>query len=84
MERFFLIFSVIGLWGCQLPSMIPADKYIEPHPVESQETPIIYESVWQRIDDKSSFKKGLTISFTSFGLSLGLIGFGYFRRKKDE
>jgi uncharacterized membrane protein YfhO len=36
------------------------------------------------IYDKSSFKKGLTISFTSFGLSLGLIGFGYFRRKKDE
>ena len=36
------------------------------------------------IYDKTSFKKGLTISFTSFGLSLGLIGFGYFRRKKDE
>ena len=36
------------------------------------------------IYDKSSFKKGLTISFTSFGLSLGLIGFGYLRRKKDE
>ena len=43
MERFFLIFSIIGLWGCQLPSMIPADKYIEPQPVETQETPIIYE-----------------------------------------
>ena len=56
MERFFLIFSIIGLWGCQLPSMIPADKYIEPQPVETQETPIIYENVWQRIDDKSSFK----------------------------
>ena len=36
--------------------MIPADKYIEPQPVETQETPIIYENVWQRIDDKSSFK----------------------------
>ena len=56
MERFFLIFSIIRLWGCQLPSMIPADKYIEPQPVETQETPIIYENVWQRIDDKSSFK----------------------------
>jgi len=33
------------------------------------------------IYDKSSFTKGLIFSFASFGLALGLIGFGYYRRK---
>ncbi|MDP6339525.1 MAG: hypothetical protein QF842_04250 [Candidatus Marinimicrobia bacterium] len=33
------------------------------------------------IYDKSSFNKGIIISFASFGLALGLIGIGYFKRK---
>ncbi len=33
------------------------------------------------IYDKSSFNKGLTFSFASFGLALVFIGFGYLRRK---
>jgi hypothetical protein len=35
------------------------------------------------IYDKSSFNKGVLISFASFGLALGFIGFGFFKRKES-
>ena len=37
--------------SCELPTVIQADKYIEPAPVDITETIPLYETVWDRIKD---------------------------------
>ena len=56
MERFFLVFTIIGLSSCQLTTLIPADRYIEPTPIEVPENNEAYEDIWQRIKVNSSIK----------------------------
>ena len=54
MEKFFLIFVLLVASSCQLPSIIKADQYIEPLPLEVSESVPVYESVWDRISETRS------------------------------
>ena len=54
MERFLLILISLVTSSCELPSIIQADKYIEPIPLEVSEDILVYENVWDRIKDAST------------------------------
>jgi len=54
MEKFFLIFVLLISSSCQLPSIIQADQYIEPLPLEVPENVPVYKSVWDRISETRS------------------------------
>ena len=54
MNRFLLILVLLVASGCELPSIIQADQYIEPIPLEASEDILVYENVWDRIKDASS------------------------------
>ena len=54
MNRFLLIFVLLVASSCELPSIIQADKYIEPTPLEASESIPVYENVWDRIKYASS------------------------------
>ena len=54
MNRFLLIIVLLVASGCELPSIIQADQYIEPIPLEVSEDILVYENVWDRIKDASS------------------------------
>ena len=54
MNRFFLILALLLASSCELPSIIQADQYIEPIPLEVSIDIPVYENVWDRIKDASS------------------------------
>ena len=57
MNRFFLIFTFLVISSCELPSIIQADRYIEPSPIEKSKPIPAYEDVWNRIRAASSSKQ---------------------------
>jgi len=54
MNRFLLIFALLAISSCEMPSIIQADRYIEPFPVEQSEPAPVYGNVWDRIRASSS------------------------------
>ena len=54
MPRFLLLFVLLVASGCELPSIIQADQYLDPIPVEPSLRIPNYENVWDRIKDSSS------------------------------
>ena len=54
MNRFLLIFTFLAISSCEMPSIIQADRYIEPFPVEQSEPAPVYGNVWDRIRASSS------------------------------
>tara|TARA_X000000368_G_scaffold257136_1_gene203237 strand:- start:6812 stop:8263 length:1452 start_codon:yes stop_codon:yes gene_type:complete len=54
MNRFLLIFAFLAISSCEMPSIIQADRYIEPFPVEQSKPVPVYEDVWDRIRASSS------------------------------
>ena len=54
MKRFLLILVSLVTSSCELPSIIQADRYIEPIPLEVSEDILVYENVWDRIKDAST------------------------------
>ena len=54
MPRFLLLFVLLVASGCELPSIIQADQYLDPIPVEPSPRMPNYENVWDRIKDTSS------------------------------
>jgi membrane-bound lytic murein transglycosylase D len=54
MPRFLLLFVLLLASGCELPSIIQADQYLDPIPVEPSPRIPKYENVWDRIKDTSS------------------------------
>ena len=54
MPRFLLLFVLLVASGCELPSIIQADQYLDPIPVEPSPRIPNYENVWDRIKDTSS------------------------------
>ena len=59
MERFFLIIILFGLSACQIPTLIKADRYVEPVPIEITKQSNDYEDIWERIRVGSSSKGAL-------------------------
>ena len=49
MNRFLFIFIFLLISSCELPSIIQADRYVEPSPVEVSKNIPAYENVWDRI-----------------------------------
>jgi membrane-bound lytic murein transglycosylase D len=49
MHRFLLIFVFLVISSCELPSIIQADRYVEPSPVEAYNSAEAYANVWDRI-----------------------------------
>ena len=54
MPRFLLLFVLLVASGCELPSIIQADQYLDPIPIEPSPSIPKYENVWDRIKDTSS------------------------------
>jgi len=54
MPRFLLLFILLVASGCELPSIIQADQYLDPIPIEPSPHIPKYENVWDRIKDTSS------------------------------
>jgi len=54
MNRFLLIFALLAISSCEMPSIIQADRYIEPFPVEQSKPVPVYGDVWDRIRASSS------------------------------
>ena len=54
MNRFLFIFIFLLIASCELPSIIQADRYVEPTPVEVSKNIPAYENVWDRIRATSS------------------------------
>ena len=54
MPRFLLLIVLLVASGCELPSIIQADQYLDPIPVEPSPRIPKYENVWDRIKDTSS------------------------------
>ena len=57
MNRFALFFVLLVSSSCELPSIIQADHYIEPAPIEISSNISDYENVWDRIKDTNSIKE---------------------------
>ena len=54
----FVLFSVLLLSSsCELPSIIQADQYVEPTPIEISSNVPDYKNVWDRIKDASSIEE---------------------------
>ena len=54
MNRFLFIFIFLLISSCELPSIIQADRYVEPSPVEVSKNIPAYDNVWDRIRATSS------------------------------
>ena len=54
MNKFILIFVLLVSSSCELPSIIQADRYIEPIPLKASESLPLYTNVWDRIKETSS------------------------------
>ena len=57
MNRFVLFFVLLLCSGCELPTIIQADQYVEPAPIEISSNIPDYENVWDRIKDASSMRE---------------------------
>ena len=57
MNRFVLFFVLLLCSGCELPTIIQADQYVEPAPIEISSNIPDYETVWDRIKDANSLKE---------------------------
>jgi len=57
MNRFALFFILLVSSSCELLSIIQADQYIEPAPIEISSNIPDYENVWDRIKDVNSLKE---------------------------
>jgi len=57
MNRFALFFVLLVSSSCELPSIIQADQYIEPAPIDISNNIPDYENVWDRIKDANSLKE---------------------------
>mgnify|MGYP007000207924 len=53
MKKFLLIFILLLNTGCELPTIIKADQYIEPNPIELNQNIQAYKTVWDRIKANS-------------------------------
>ena len=51
MKRLLVILLLFATSSCELPTIIQADKYIEPVPIKVTDTIPVYETVWDRIKD---------------------------------
>ena len=51
MKPYLVILLLFTTSSCQLPTIIQADKYIEPVPVKTTDAIPLYETVWDRITD---------------------------------
>ena len=51
MKRYLVILMLFATSSCELPTIIQADKYIEPVPVKLTDAIPLYETVWDRIKD---------------------------------
>jgi hypothetical protein len=49
MKRCLVILLLFATSSCELPTIIQADKYIEPVPVKVTDDIPVYETVWNRI-----------------------------------
>lgn len=49
MSRFLFIFAFLAITSCEMPSIIQADRYIEPFPLEQSKPVPVYVDVWDRI-----------------------------------
>jgi len=54
MKKFLLILILLLSTGCELPTIIKADQYIEPNPIELNQNTPAYQNVWDRIKADSS------------------------------
>ena len=57
MQRLFLILVLLATTSCELPSIIQADQYIEPIPVEATQNINVYDNVWDRIKITSTLEQ---------------------------
>ena len=57
MQRVFLILVLLATTSCELPSIIQADQYIEPIPVEATQNINVYDNVWDRIKITSTLEQ---------------------------
>ncbi|MDA9800113.1 LysM peptidoglycan-binding domain-containing protein [Gammaproteobacteria bacterium] len=57
MNRFVLFVVLLVSSGCELPSIIQADQYVEPTPIEISSNIPDYENVWDRIKDANSMNQ---------------------------
>ena len=73
MPKFLLFFVLLVASGCELPSIIQADQYLDPIPVEPSPQIPNYENVWDRIKDTSSLDAdnldGKTLAYVNQYLS---------------
>ena len=51
MKRFLVILLFFATSSCELPTIIQADKYIEPVPIKVTDAIPVYKTVWDRIKD---------------------------------
>ena len=51
MKRFLVILFLFSTSSCELPTIIQADKYIEPVPIKVTDAIPVYKTVWDRIKD---------------------------------
>ena len=49
MKIFLIAFSIILITSCELPSIIKAEQYVEPIPVNVTDNILFTDSVWERI-----------------------------------
>ena len=49
MKIFLIAFSIILITSCELPSIIEADRYVEPIPVNVTDSILVTDNVWERI-----------------------------------
>lgn len=57
MNRFLLFVVLLVSSSCELPSIIQADQYVEPTPIEISSNIPDYENVWDRIKDANPIKE---------------------------
>ena len=58
MKIFLIALAILLITSCELPSIIEADQYIEPTPVNVLENILISDDVWDRIRITSEIKQG--------------------------
>ncbi len=73
MQKLYLIVLFIAITGCELPSIIQADQYIEPAPSNENQNINFYDNVWDRIKSSNTLQQDnldeLTIKYINAYLS---------------
>ena len=59
MKVFLIAFAILMITSCELPSIIEADRYIEPIPVNVTENVYVADNVWERIRINSQNRQEL-------------------------